>query len=444
MNLPTDILHLILSYLSHNDYAGILKFRTICKEWKEVGDFSPLWLSCELYITAPRAYCLRIHTKPFATPPTSVIIKLDDVIIGLPKMINKYIINIDIEKSKQLRADEISSNFLIKYRLCHRAWDRFLSYHSFLQFFHRWEKEYSQMAKKYNLTYILIALLILSTWLISTLPNYPTSLKWNEILAFAIILLELTMHFFHQVLHFFVFLYDCASYLNMNILHIYQLFPSSHNLIIPLLFTTSVISSVVLLICKFSSDNPSFKYSYIVILPLTLIILGIIAGVTQGWIEYLQEILIMSAMFCICFTCLLVAVYYDEPNHAGISSLGYTLLPLLPIDFMTFAVSVAFLVDAFRLCRDYFQGKITKRILRLQREPLYYCGIEVPRIIIRFYYNVMKTTSVISFLGILIYLHYSSFEGSLDLATSIIIVIVLIILLSISVTSIKGDNSHLS
>ncbi len=441
MRLPTEILHLILSYQS--DYTEILKFRTICKEWKEVGDFSPVWLSCALTIPAPRAYCERMHLITSTTLPISIHIKLSDEIQSLPKMIDKYIIKIERfssshENNIQLRAQayEVSSKFLQKYRLCHRAWDRFLSYYSFLRFFYCLEKEYSQMQEKYNLSYIFVGLLLLSTWLISTLPNYPTSLKWNEILAFVIILFELIVYLFQQVLRFFVSTFSCVrSVDNLNILKPYQLFPSSRKYLIILLFEASLVCSLVQLIYKFSSDSPSFKYTYVAILPFTVITFGSMVGITsEGRLE-------MSLTFYICFSWLLVALYFDKPNHAGITSLGYTLLPLIPIDLIILAVSIINIIDSFQLFRDYFQGS-TVLAVEGEHQHRYYCGI--PRIIVRFYFNLMSTTSAISILGVLMYLHYSSFEGSLDLSTSFILVIVLIILLYIGGTCSNVDNPHLS
>ncbi len=192
-------------------HAGILKFRTICKEWFmyvcKVGDFSPLWLSLDLHITAPREYCLLCLIDPgptFTFPQTSLHISLYEEIKYLPKGITQCIVSIgEISPSnhnKQLAAYEVRSNFFIKYRFCQHAWYRFRCYISFLQFFHRWENAYFQMATNYKFPYILVILLCLSAGLISTLPNYPTSLKWNEILAFVLILFELMVHLVYEVL----------------------------------------------------------------------------------------------------------------------------------------------------------------------------------------------------------------------------------------------------
>jgi hypothetical protein len=167
MRLPTDILHLILSYLSHNDYAGILKIRTICKEWKEVGDFSPLWLSLDLHITAPHAYLLLNKAPYYYMSPLHI--GLFEKIKCLPKGMNKYFISTSNQKNTQLLPYEVSTNFLRIYRLCQQAWERSVSYHSFYKYFSRLENKYSQKTRKSK--YIRIALLIMPNINITKLSN---------------------------------------------------------------------------------------------------------------------------------------------------------------------------------------------------------------------------------------------------------------------------------
>lgn len=53
--LPIELLHLILQFYT-NKLSGLIKFQTICKQFKEVSSHSLLWLSIDLSFYAP--HCL--------------------------------------------------------------------------------------------------------------------------------------------------------------------------------------------------------------------------------------------------------------------------------------------------------------------------------------------------------------------------------------------------
>jgi hypothetical protein len=52
---PSELLHMILKY-STNDFHCIIRFSAVCQQWKNVGDFTFLWLNCPLHF-----YCSQLY-----------------------------------------------------------------------------------------------------------------------------------------------------------------------------------------------------------------------------------------------------------------------------------------------------------------------------------------------------------------------------------------------
>lgn len=46
--LPTEILNLILIYYT-NDFRGLARFSTVCRQWRNIADFSDIWLICDFH-----------------------------------------------------------------------------------------------------------------------------------------------------------------------------------------------------------------------------------------------------------------------------------------------------------------------------------------------------------------------------------------------------------
>ena len=61
--LPAEILHQILLYYT-NDFAGLIHFSSVCKEWKEVVAYSSLWFTTELSFYAPTRYFQLYENSP--------------------------------------------------------------------------------------------------------------------------------------------------------------------------------------------------------------------------------------------------------------------------------------------------------------------------------------------------------------------------------------------
>jgi hypothetical protein len=58
--LPNDIFYIILEFVTNN-LSGLLKFKTVCKNWQTVGESSLLWLDVGLEFFAPYSYLLETH-----------------------------------------------------------------------------------------------------------------------------------------------------------------------------------------------------------------------------------------------------------------------------------------------------------------------------------------------------------------------------------------------
>ncbi len=128
--LSSDVLHLVISYLTKDQYPPLLKFRTVCRDWKEVAERSLVWGECKLTIRAPLRYratllawddqtFFDIEVFELHQPITELQNTLAEVTITLDENCSRY-------KPSQSQALDISKHFIDKFRLCHRSWNRFL------------------------------------------------------------------------------------------------------------------------------------------------------------------------------------------------------------------------------------------------------------------------------------------------------------------------------
>lgn len=138
IRLPVEILHIILSFYT-NDYHGLIKFSTICKEWKEVSDYSSIWLQCELFFYSTNQYFKALN-YPYSVPNESLtelkklkgdndprVFNLHDPHTKYPSRIHKICFRKYIPKSHLLPQEdayEIRNKFMIIFLEYHKLWEK--------------------------------------------------------------------------------------------------------------------------------------------------------------------------------------------------------------------------------------------------------------------------------------------------------------------------------
>lgn len=65
LSLPNELVEIILSFLVKDNYIDLVKFATICKQWKDISDKSLLWFSCDLTYRAGKEYVSSRHVKHY-------------------------------------------------------------------------------------------------------------------------------------------------------------------------------------------------------------------------------------------------------------------------------------------------------------------------------------------------------------------------------------------
>jgi hypothetical protein len=107
---PTEIFYIILEFYT-NSWKGLLTFKTICQNWKYIGETSLIWLSCKLEFSAPRAY--RVF-MPSHNPRNEVQV----LSIGMIESKFPTVVQVKIDRSRQ---DELSPSKipLERAKACH-------------------------------------------------------------------------------------------------------------------------------------------------------------------------------------------------------------------------------------------------------------------------------------------------------------------------------------
>jgi hypothetical protein len=85
-NITTELLHLILLYFAEQ-FPDVLRFRAVCRECREVGNYSIFWLTCDLSFW-------RVDDRLVVEKPThtgiEIEIDLNDDDQGILQKLQKY------------------------------------------------------------------------------------------------------------------------------------------------------------------------------------------------------------------------------------------------------------------------------------------------------------------------------------------------------------------
>lgn len=457
-DLPLEVLYFIITFLTKNDYGPILKFRTVCKYWKEIGENSLVWLECQLYIYPPPTYLTLIHAWRERSVTISISIGLHEEISIIRKIIGQVLVvpeeeedhMFDQQRSPILlteenrfeRANYISHHFLIKYRFYHQSWEQFVLFHQWLNGIRVYNKVWIESSILEITCVVNILILSIGAYLLSSISNYPTSLSLTEILGFCCLHWNIGFYLMNWIFYFIgCFGRDVSWDDEINILRPYTIFIKAAytDEFIVLLYLCALFATFLLLQCSLSAENSSVKYSYIILPFFCSTIIAIITLLGIGSYVRIVEVIGHVSLCSIFISVFVIGLYYDGSSLSGISSVGYAFIPLFPLELFLLGTSVLYISQTLSFWAGVFRGEaIVSSPLTGGRDQYRVC-----RIGLRLLANLAPAASVCFVFLLLLNMIYEAFKEKLSLATSLVSVIMIIIFVQIGVIGQKHDNVHL-
>lgn len=433
-DLPADLLHLILSYYT-NSFEGVIKFSTLCKYFKGIGDRSSIWLECDLSFFAPTAYyqlfhpptpgikeqkesngnnypiCLHLNDEINYFPACKYrvsISKIDDVSIKKNKLETTPTTFIDLEVNLSLcqdlpkppeRALSIRKSFMSIFVKFHQLWYWYIRWLSWLDY-HR--ERIKLFKNKFYLPFCFwlgIISQLLACYLLSDLPNALPSHSSSSSTS-TTSQLTLSNHFGFICIYIWIAAYQIYFLLDIVRTVYNQLKePLDQNMNslfswIPLfpifgaeLYFTGWLGTIVLLHYKLISlYDSNFLYSYIS-LPMWIcfglaFLLGIIACLLSQprptCIESFTMFSLGLLMFLFPLGFTLIGLYYDQSSvsYPLIKSLSEAIIPLYPLQFPLVFIVLWSIYD--NILSSY---KIYQKIFisYYDQSPLIKLGIDITR-----------------------------------------------------------------
>ena len=451
--LSSDVLHQIILFLT-KEYVGLLKFRTICKDWKEIAEHSLLWLSCELVINCPRRYREEINLVSILAETYEI--GIDDQIRCISKFQYRFLvlrnnsIRNSMHRTTQIKkqdnfevSNQICSKFLVKFRSCHKAWDYYLTWFPVYNYFSKMKEEYTQFTR--FLPWILInsIILALSAYLLSSIKDYSDHLSWREIVGFLCIYWNGIFYAWHLMRKLLCQICNNILLFDVDIYRPFYLTSSDITSFVIWDLLIATIFTFVLLQYKLSAHTPSFRYAMIP-LPLwffqfiNLLIVIYNANTISERIKFIFALFFLSS---IPLSATLIGLHYDSPDYVGVS---YALVALIPWEIFLGYCTIASLQSTILLWKNYCKNEeITITLPPLdQILPTYYEQLScLSRPIVRLLMNAFKTISLIMIFLIVFNLNYQGSQNSLSLAMGIVSMVLLFLLLPISFYCYKSDNT---
>ncbi len=425
--LPVELLHMIITYLTENDYRPIMKIRTICREWKDVGEHSIVWLKGRLFICAPKTF-----SKDFSSMMRNREFQIDEDITEIKIMYSVFYITnnklvqlhsqsdiispIHLQPQTLQLAYDVSQRFLEKYRLIHLAWRRFYSFYQLFHYFYRLKPHSSTLDK---IHVINTAILGVAAFLFSSIPNRPSSLSLSEVFGFVCIYLNVGIHLTLTIVSCLGDIgQNLRDEIDLNILKLDNLLLEAKYSIdyILIINRLACLVSFALLQCSLSSEN-HISYTSVSIPLLSSTVIGIIVSFLTQF-EALKIKILLS--FCsISLSILLVGMYYDLPSHGGISSLGLTLIPLFPLALVLFIGSSYYIVNLIWYWRELIRD--------CMRDDSFRSRDYWSRVFLRLGPNFICASSLVMMFLLLFNLILKAFKDSLSLSKGLTSVVLMIL-----------------
>jgi hypothetical protein len=238
--IPDELLHLILFFFADN-VQSLMKFRCICRQWREIGNYSTVWMKFRLVILAPEIYrdfimliVEEYYTKSVIGQGTlaqwtdrntirryHLLEEMEESVEISNKLIEIKIIPLESPMIKDhdiLKAFQISAWYLQLLSYYHSFWNDKLNYYS---------NYYLRLRDFYQLYYfpivvVVMILLIVSMYLIDSV-YYPVIQPLTVKQQFAFLLL-----YFCIILDFFLLIRRPLLKL-LNYFHLDNLFPAENS-----------------------------------------------------------------------------------------------------------------------------------------------------------------------------------------------------------------------
>jgi hypothetical protein len=428
-SFPLELLHMILKY-STNDFRGIIRFSAVCQQWKNVGDYTTLWLKCPLYFYSSRLYFeTEIHYGSDlieAGDRFPVKIRLDD---PLPLVIPTQKFKVEVSRSRSptaclkpdaqisglkplQEAKRIRTDFMKVFVEFHLVWNWYGRWKPFLK--RVADRVYSFRGCYEPFAFIAgIALTSLSVYLLRDLPKY----NEGE--------LSLANHFGFGCLYVVVSLYIAFFLLEaLRCLYFRVVYHSSVSVTLmkPISQELGVISnllgiltSLALFHIKLSSagNNQSFLFSFIP-LPLWSFCLLTFALEIFLFLDYykLKPIRAFSeifALFSLPLSFSLLALYYDSSTtQFGMTSPWLAAVFLLPKEYYVFLLTIDSFSQSINLWDEYWTGCTYKK---------YHSERITPR---RCFANFFRTASALLMIFLVVYFNVDFAGQTINLAGGVI------------------------
>jgi hypothetical protein len=388
-NIPTELFHLILLY-SAEQFPDVLRFRAVCRECREVGNYSVFWLTCELSFW-------RVGDRLVAGKPayTEIEIDLNDDDKAILQKLRKSQTSVHLGIVSVRRPTSLNPiadyNNVLTGRPREQAFDisqRFLKI--FLRINRIWSKQV-QNARFYEslqpyLAYVInafeyltisrILLFMAAIGLLWEFPNYsqrPISLP-NQ-MGFLCLYLILFQYFFYalallatKVIHYLLISHYSSAVWDVIQNNTYaMIFPTVGAVVVVL----GVTVFLILLQLLFSSRSISFPFD-ILSVPIWFI--------TVSGTLLAQKMIVISRRnesqrgsnhsagerSALCFlsvsihvfplTILLTGLYYDFPN--SIRSLEFVMIPVYPFQFALITYFVLSLQHSVKVWKTFREDKV--------------------------------------------------------------------------------------
>lgn len=361
--LPSELLPIILSFYAQ-DFREIIHFTSVCKEWKEIGDHSEMWLMVELSFYCPTRYFLLYYDRDFLSHGMNngnydeelVVLKekiriADGVTVitdlsssdpsPLPSRVYKVITSQD-SILNTLKPCYNDSSFHVKREIHSIIREKFLTLRR--QYYIQWEwyctwipwidyftLSYHRLARK-EIFYIALMInwccKIGAYFLLSDIVNHSTSLTSLNHLGFVILLLNELLYVLAGVVEICERVGNSikfSPFLNQINLNYLSLLPSS----ILISAVIGIIASIIFLQIKLSNRLADVLYSLITI-PLWIFLLISICLATLYFLKAERSteerqfdryfLILVLSIICIPLGFTLFAIHQDNQKLVEVVS----------------------------------------------------------------------------------------------------------------------------
>ncbi len=347
MPLSSDVLHHIISYLTKDQYQLLLKFRTICRDWKEVAERSLIWGECKLTIASPLKYRLTLLAFDDQTFFYDQFFELHQPITELQKAVAEVTITRNDICSRHDHALDISKHFIDKFRLCHRSWNRFLLLLSALMLVDDICKIWRNCWLHEGLFWAAMAILAFASY--STFSGSPSAILFQiEEKMSSISIILICLFLFDWTAQFMISIGTFLKYSsNMNILTpivVTLMSPSRHE---KYTITLGIVGIVISYVLQYYLPNNDVNSVDVNLIIRSVGVLSIITLIMENKFKIKNSPVYSTSIVSLYLS--IIVIGFVRYYH----SFGYICICLFPITFMMFIFSLLAIWSSVLLWGDW-------------------------------------------------------------------------------------------